>query len=119
MPSPDSVWAGALLERPEPELADHIRAVDMCEVFSPPRMGKEAVKHGLVVGDAMVLTTGWDFNLESHRRKAEAYVDEHEPLVTYELSHARLESSRCTTSHNPMQAQRLHGMPTHRYKHEK
>ena len=60
---------------------EHIRAVDMCEVFSLPRVSKEAIKHGLEVGDAMDLTTGCDFNLESHRRKAEAYVEEQEPLV--------------------------------------
>ena len=53
----------------------------MCEVFSPPRVSKEAVKYGLEVGDAMDLTTGWDFNLESHRRLADAYVDEQKPLV--------------------------------------
>ena len=29
----------------------------------------------------MDLTTGWDFNLESHRRQAAAYVDEQKPLV--------------------------------------
>lgn len=62
-------------------LVDHIRAVDMCEAFSPPRVSKEAIKHGLEVGDAMDLTTGWDFNPESHRREAEAYVDEQKPLV--------------------------------------
>ena len=44
-------------------------------------MSQEAAKHGLEVGDAMDLTTGWDFNLESHRRKAEAYVDEQKPLM--------------------------------------
>ena len=55
--------------------------VDMCEVFSPPRVGPEAVKFGLEVGDAMDLTTGWDFTKAEDRRRAEAYVDEHEPLV--------------------------------------
>ena len=29
----------------------------------------------------MDLTTGWDFNLESHRDMAEKYVDKHLPLV--------------------------------------
>ena len=62
-------------------LVDHIWAVDMCEVFSAPRVSKEAIKHRLEVGDAMDLTTRWDFNLESHRRQAEAYVDEQKPLV--------------------------------------
>ena len=55
--------------------------VDMCEVFSPPRVGPEAMKFGLEAGDAMDLTTGWDFTKAEDRRRAEAYVDEHEPLV--------------------------------------
>ena len=55
--------------------------VDMCEVFSPPRVGLEARKFGLTAGDALDLTTGWDFNIEQHRRDAEAYVDKEEPLV--------------------------------------
>ena len=42
----------------------------MSEVFSPPRVGKEAVKFGLEVGDAMDLTTGWDLNKEEDRVKA-------------------------------------------------
>merc|ERR1712138_180337 len=29
----------------------------------------------------MDLTTGWDFNLESHRKLAEEYIDKHLPLV--------------------------------------
>ena len=33
------------------------------------------------VGDAMDLTTGWDFNIPEHRRKAEEYVDREKPLV--------------------------------------
>ena len=45
-------------------LAERLCRVDMCEVFSPPRVGLEAAKFGLKVGDAMDLTTGWDFNNE-------------------------------------------------------
>ena len=55
--------------------------MDVCEVFSPPRVGKEATKFGMKPGDAMDLTTGWDFNLASHRAKAEEYVDKEKPLV--------------------------------------
>ena len=33
------------------------------------------------VGDAMDLTTGWDFSIPEHRRKAEEYVDREKPLV--------------------------------------
>ena len=53
----------------------------MCEVFSPPRVGKEATKFGMKPGDAMDLTTVWDFNLASHRARAEEYVDKEKPLV--------------------------------------
>ena len=53
----------------------------MCEVFSPPRVGLEAVKIGLMVGGAMDLTTGWDFTKDEDRRRAEEYVDREQPLV--------------------------------------
>ena len=46
-----------------------------------PRVGKEASKFGMDVGDAMDLTTGWDFNIPDHRRRAEEYVDKEKPLV--------------------------------------
>ena len=62
-------------------LSHRLCSVDMCEVFSPPRVGKGAIKFGMKVGDAMDLTTGWDFNLKSDRDKAEKYIDDHQPLV--------------------------------------
>ena len=62
-------------------LVQRLCSVDVCEVFSPPRVGKEATKFGMKPGDSMDLTTGWDFNLASHRAKAEEYVDKEKPLV--------------------------------------
>ena len=62
-------------------LIQRLCSIDVCEVFSPPRVGSEATKFGMTPGDAMDLTTGWDFNLASHRAKAEAYVDREKPLV--------------------------------------
>ena len=53
----------------------------MSEVFSPPRVGKEAVAFGLDVGDAIHLTTGWDFNKDEDRVKAEERVETQKPLV--------------------------------------
>ena len=53
----------------------------MREVFSPPRVSLEAAKFGIEVGDAMDLTTGWDFTLEADRKRAEDYVDREKPLV--------------------------------------
>ena len=43
----------------------------MCDVFSPPRVGLEATEFGFKVGDAMDLTTGWDFTKDEDCRKAE------------------------------------------------
>ena len=62
-------------------LSHRLCSVDLCEVFSPPRVGQEAVKFGIKAGDAMDLTTGWDFNIPEHRRQAEEYVDKEKPLV--------------------------------------
>ena len=39
------------------------------------------MKFGLMAGDAMDLTTGWDFNKEEDRLRAEKLVDEQKPLV--------------------------------------
>ena len=62
-------------------MVNRICSVDVCEVFSPPRVGLEGKRYGLTPGDAMDLTTGWDFNLKSHQEKAERYIDEQKPLV--------------------------------------
>ena len=62
-------------------LTEVLCKVDMCEVFSLPRVGIEARKFGLSPGDAMDITTGWDFNKEEDRQRAEAYLDKEEPLV--------------------------------------
>ena len=63
------------------DLATRLCNVDVSEVFSPPRVGKEALKFGLEVGDAMDLTTGWDFNKEEDRTKAEELIEQQKPLV--------------------------------------
>ena len=55
--------------------------VDVSDVFSPPRVGVEAAKFGLVAGDAMGLTTGWDFTRRDHRLEAERRLDQQKPLV--------------------------------------
>ena len=63
------------------DLVQRLCSVDVSEVFSPPRVGKEAIKFGLEVGDAMDLTTGWDFNKEEHRVMAEERLEKQKPLV--------------------------------------
>ena len=53
------------------DLIARICAVDMCEVYSPPRVGREASKSGLTVGEAMDITTGWDSKKDEDRQRAE------------------------------------------------
>ena len=65
----------------EKYLVHRLCSVDVSEVFSPPRVGKEAMKFGLEAGDAMDLTTGWGFTKEEDPVKGERYVDEQRPLV--------------------------------------
>ena len=55
--------------------------IDVAEMYSPPRVTTEANRMGLRAGEAFDLTNGWDFTRESHRQKAERYVDEEQPLV--------------------------------------
>ena len=47
---------------------------DIAEVYSPKRVTLEAAKYGLQPGEAMDLTTGWDFREERHREAARKYV---------------------------------------------
>ena len=63
------------------DLVHMLCRVDMCEVLSPPGVGVEATKFGLKAGDAMDLTTGWDFTRDEDCRKAEEYLDREQPLV--------------------------------------
>ena len=58
------------------DLVEKLCAVDMCEVYSPPRVGREASKFGLKAGESMDITTGWDFGKGGHRQRAEKYVYE-------------------------------------------
>ena len=58
-----------------------LMAVDVAEVYSPPRVTAEAIRMKLKAGEAMDITTGWDFNLEEIRRKAEEYIDEEKTLL--------------------------------------
>ena len=44
-------------------LTEMLKSIDVAEIYSPPRVTREAKKWGLEAGDAMDLTTGWDFNI--------------------------------------------------------
>ena len=56
-------------------------SVDIAEMYSPPRVTIEAKTFGLKAGEAMDLTTGWDFSTEEHKRKALRYIEEHKPKL--------------------------------------
>lgn len=56
-------------------------SVDIAEMYSPPRVTAEARTFGLKVGEAMDLTTGWDFSLEEHKDMALKYIEENKPKL--------------------------------------
>ena len=63
--------------------------VDVAEVFGPHRVAKVALKYGLKAGEAMDLLTGWDFNLERHRKAAIEYISRVKPKLV-------IDSPECT-----------------------
>ena len=67
--------------------------VDVAEIFSPPRATQLAQIVGLAPGLAMDWTTGWDFDLESHRDTAEKYVRVVKPLLTIGSPECRMFST--------------------------
>ncbi len=58
-----------------------MRGVDITEVFSPERVAAEAKRFGLSAGLSMDLTTGWDFTVKEHRRRAKQYIWKNKPLL--------------------------------------
>ena len=63
------------------DLVQALLRVDVAEAFSPPRVTEEAKKFGLAAGEAMDLSTGWDFTRERDRQRARQYVEEHMPRL--------------------------------------
>ena len=63
------------------DIVQAILRVDVAEVYSPPRVTEEAKKYGLKAGEAMDLTTGWDFRREEDRRRARRYLEEKRPKL--------------------------------------
>ena len=53
--------------------------VDVTEIFSPERVALVCKIFGLVPGSSLDLKSGWDFDLEQDRRKAEKIVREEKP----------------------------------------
>ena len=63
------------------EVVQALRRVDVAEVYSPPRVTIQAKRYGLRAGEAMDLSTGWDFRRREERRRAEQYLDENKPKL--------------------------------------
>ena len=62
-------------------IVEEIRSVDITEIYSPQRVTNEARRYGLKPGEAMDITTGWDFRNQEDRERALRYVKEEKPLV--------------------------------------
>ena len=56
-------------------------AVDVTEIFSPPRVTVTARNWGFRTGEAMDLTTGWDFNKKSDQDRAWRHVQEYKTFL--------------------------------------
>ena len=68
--------------------AKHGHQADVMEIYSPPRMTKEAKKQNeqgtlprLRLGQALDLTTGWDFTRQAHRQAALRLIAECRPAL--------------------------------------
>ena len=57
------------------------QAPDIAEVYSPPRVSEEGIRWGLKPGEAMDLTTGWDFRSRAQRDRAWQYLEEKKPKL--------------------------------------
>jgi len=54
---------------------------DIAEAYSPPRVAEEGKKWGLMAGESMDITTGWDFRKADQKTKAWNYVKEKKPKM--------------------------------------
>jgi len=61
------------------ETDDEANAIDIAEVFSPPRLAPAASKAGLQGGWSMDLSTGWDLSDREQQAKAMNMLDETKP----------------------------------------
>ena len=60
---------------------DSARKVDVCEIYSPPRITLQARKYGLRPGEAMDLMTGYDFDKEEDRIRAWNIIEKDKPML--------------------------------------
>ena len=56
-------------------------SVDIAEMYSPRGVTDEAKNFGLTAGEAMDLTTGWDFTKEENRSRAMKYIEVNKPKL--------------------------------------
>ena len=82
-----------LEEETEVMKAIRLMSVDVAEMYSPPRVTAMGKEMGLKVGEAMDLTTGWDFTLERHRRAAWEYIRRVKPRLIIGSPMCRMFSS--------------------------
>ena len=68
-------------EMGETAIVKEIRSVDISEIYSPQRVTNEARRYGLKPGEAMDITTGWEFRKQEDRERASNYAKEEKPLV--------------------------------------
>lgn len=61
-------------------LAACLQGIDVTELYSPDRINKVCSEFGLNRGTWVDLRTGWDFNLEAHRRATWDRLRRDEPL---------------------------------------
>ena len=89
-------------------LAKMSGAIDVSEMYSPPRVTKEASKHSLNPGLALDLLTGWDFGRAEDRDLAWKHVKEEEPMVVIGSPMCTMFSSLQNLKHRG-RARRRHG----------
>ena len=61
-------------------LAACLLGIDVTELYSPERVNAVCSEFGLERGSSFDLRTGWDFNLEGHRRTVWKRIKEESPL---------------------------------------
>ena len=67
---------------------DESDAGDAVQPAQPASRAQAAVgRPGLRSGEAWVLTEGWDFRIESHRKAALRYQEDEKPLVVIGVPH--------------------------------
>ena len=70
-----------LMDLGDSDIVNSLKNIDITEMYSPPRVTVEGEKFGLKAGEAMDLSTGWDFRRKDHRDLAMRHVLEKKPKL--------------------------------------